>query len=98
MLYLGARLPLVGNLSRSVDSSTLIFWSGGDKAKTAAANLAKHLGGNPLEITRRGAYLEKKGFVPDVIWRAASTNFANVASETARVVQLSAVPSIKSIW
>jgi len=49
-------------------------------------------------MTRLGAYLEKRGIVPDAIWRAASTNFANVARGTARVVQLSAGPRTKSIW
>lgn len=81
-----------------------VFWSGGDAAKQAAANLAKSNGGKTLEMTVPGKVLDKittKSNFPILrpAWEAASKSFAKGAKGPVDAVQsASRGVRLESVW
>jgi len=80
-----------------------VFWSGGDLAKTAAADFAKSNGMQTLEMTTSGSimntvspYLPRSASSP--IWNMLSKNFANGATGEINVFQNAAGVGIESTW
>ncbi len=95
----GAKM-LADNVSQWINRLPSVFWSGGNPAQKASESVAKCVGGNTLEMTRLGQYLTKLDATIKT-WRAASQNFANVASNTSRSIysiQNSAYVNIGSTW
>ena len=79
---------LADNVSQAFNRTPQVFWSGGNVAKNAAKQVANKAAGKTLEMTRLGRYLEQTN-APYPAWQAASSNFANVATNSS--------PSIYSI-
>lgn len=80
-----------------------MFWSGGNVAKTAAADFAKTNGMKTLEMTTGGRimnsvspYLPRS--VSSPIWDGLSRNFARGATGEINVFQNAAGVSLKSTW
>ena len=80
-----------------------VFWSGGNVAKTAAADFAAANGMKTLDMTTSGRimnsislYLPKS--ISSPIWNKLSSNFAKGASGNINVFQNSAGVSINSTW
>ena len=98
---LGAGALMIGdNICQSMNKVPQVFWSGGDIAKNAAANLAENVGGLTLEMTQLGKYLEQTEASISA-WNIASQNFANVASNAASAiysVQNAAGVRLQSTW
>ena len=69
------------NVSQAVSKTPRIFWSGGNVAKDASKQVANNVGGQTLEMTRTGQYLESLN-PPIEVWRSASANFANAANSS----------------
>jgi len=95
----GAKM-LADNTSQACSSVSQVFWSGGDVAKNAAKQVANDVGGKTLEMTRLGTYLEQID-APYSVWQAASSNFANVASNSSSAIcsiQNAAGVSLQSTW
>ena len=91
---------LADNASQAYSNVSQVFWSGGDVAKNAAKQVANEIGGKTLEMTRVGAYLEQIS-APYSAWQAASSNFANVASNSSSAIysiQNASGVGIQSIW
>ena len=88
------------NVSQAFCGAPQVFWSGQDLAKNAARQIANDIGGKTLEMTKLGSTLEQSG-ASDAVWRAASSNFANVANNSSSAiysVQNAAGIRIQSIW
>ena len=95
----GAKM-LADNASQACSSVSQVFWSGGDVAKNAAKQVASDVGGKTLEMTRLGTYLEQID-APYSAWQAASSNFANVASNSSSAIysiQNAAGVGLQSTW
>ena len=95
----GAKM-LADNTSQACSSVSQVFWSGGDVAKNAAKQVANDVGGKALEMTRLGTYLEQID-APYSAWQAASSNFANVASDSSSAIysiQNAAGVGLQSTW
>ena len=95
----GAKM-LADNVSQASNNMTQVFWSGGDIAKNAAKKFANDIGGITLEMTRVGTYLEQID-APYSAWQAASSNFANVASNSSNAIysiQSTLGVGLQSIW
>ena len=91
---------LADNVSQACSNVSQVFWSGGDLAKNAAKQVASDIGGKTLEMTRVGAYLEQID-APYSAWQAASSNFANVASNSSSAIysiQNASGVGVQSIW
>jgi hypothetical protein len=91
---------LADNASQACSNVSQVFWSGGDVAKNAAKQVANEIGGKTLEMTRVGSYLEQIN-APYSAWQAASSNFANVASNSSSAIysiQNASGVGIQSIW
>ena len=91
---------LADNVSQAGSSVSQVFWSGGDVAKNAAKQVANDVGGKTLEMTRLGTYLEQID-APYSVWQAASSNFANVASNSSSAIysiQNAAGVGLQSTW
>ncbi len=91
---------LADNVSQACSSVSQVFWSGGDVAKNAAKQVANDVGGKTLEMTRLGTYLEQID-APYSAWQAASSNFANVASNSSSAIysiQNAAGVGLQSAW
>jgi len=91
---------LADNVSQAVSKVPQVFWSGGKTAKAAATSFAESIEGTTLEMTRLGQQLTSTGASND-LWRAASSNFANVASNignTVYSVQNATGIRIESVW
>ena len=91
---------LADNVSQACSSVSQVFWSGGDVAKNAAKQVANDVGGKTLEMTRLGTYLEQID-APYSVWQAASSNFANVASNSSSAIysiQNAAGVGLQSTW
>ena len=95
----GARM-LADNATQAFSCSAQVFWSGGDIAKGAAKQVANSFGGNTLEMTSLGRYLEQVEASYSA-WQAASANFANVAKSagsTIYSIQNAEGVGLQSIW
>ena len=91
---------LADNTSQACSSVSQVFWSGGDVAKNAAKQVANDVGGKTLDMTRLGTYLEQID-APYSVWQAASSNFANVASNSSSAIysiQNAAGVGLQSTW
>ncbi len=91
---------LADNASQACSNVSQVFWSGGDVAKNAAKQVANEIGGKTLEMTRVGSYLEQINAQYSA-WQAASSNFANVASNSSSAIysiQNASGVGIQSIW
>ena len=91
---------IADNASQAVAKAPQVFWSGGNLAKDSACKVAQDVGGKTLEMTRLGQHLEKIQ-APIESWKAASTNFANVAnnaSSSIYSIQNSDGVGLRSIW
>ena len=91
---------IADNVSQAWNNAPQVFWSGGDMAKNGAKQVASGIGGNTLEMTRLGMYLEQID-APYPAWQAASSNFANIASNaSSSIYSIQNVDGIKiqSIW
>ena len=91
---------VIYNMSQAVSKAPQVFWSGGNLAKDSARKIAQDVGGKTLEMTKLEQYLEKTK-APIEMWKAASTNFANVANNAGSCVysiQNSAGVGLRSIW
>ncbi|HJW27722.1 MAG TPA: RHS repeat-associated core domain-containing protein, partial [Saprospiraceae bacterium] len=80
-----------------------VFWSGGDIAKTAAADFAKATGGKTLEMTFTGKIMNSVSpilprSITGPVWNGLSTNFAKGASGSANFFTTPAGPRAGSIW
>lgn len=80
-----------------------VFWSGGNTAKTAAAEFAKASGMETLEMTTTGSIMNTiSPYLPNSItrpiWNKLSTNFARGATGDINVFQNTAGISLKSTW
>jgi hypothetical protein len=80
-----------------------VFWSGGNLAKTAAADFAATNGMKTLEMTTGGRimnfispYLPRS--VSSPIWNQLSSNFAKGASGNINVFQNAAGVNLNSTW
>lgn len=80
-----------------------VFWSGGEVAKTAAAEFAGSTGAKTLEMTAKGKimnaispYLSRK--ITNPIWDKLSSNFAKGASGEVNFFTTTAGPRATSIW
>ncbi|KIO74578.1 hypothetical protein TH53_25640 [Pedobacter lusitanus] len=101
--YVGAKV-LSGVSSLFTASETgRVFWSGGEVAKTAAADFAKANGMKTLEMTTTGRamnsispYLPRSATNP--VWNSLSRSFANGASGEAHFFTIPAGPRSGSIW
>jgi RHS repeat-associated protein len=87
----------------SVETGGRVFWSGGNVAKTAAADFAQANGMNTLEMTTSGRimntispYLPRS--ISGPIWDRLSSNFASGATGEINVFQNGAGVGIKSTW
>lgn len=88
-----SRAPYVGR----------VFWSGGNVAKTAAANFAKSNGMITLEMTTGGKVLDAvTPYLPNALsnplWRHMSANFAKGAAEKVHFFTTAAGPRAQSVW
>jgi hypothetical protein len=93
-------MMLADNLSQSIHHAPQVFWSGGDVAKNAAKQIAQSINGISLEMTKLGQHLEQTN-APWEMWKAASQNYANVASNAAssiHAVHNAAGVKLHSIW
>ena len=91
---------LADNASQACRNVPQVFWSGGDVAKNAAKQVANDVGGITLEMTRVGTYLEQID-APYSAWQVASSNFANVASNSSGAIysiQNAAGIGLQSTW
>lgn len=91
---------IADNVSQAVSKTPQVFWSGGNLAKDSARKVAQNIGGKTLEMTKLGQHLEKIE-APIEMWKAASTNFANVAnnaSSSIYSIQNTAGVGLRSIW
>jgi RHS repeat-associated protein len=84
-------------------STGRVFWSGGNLAKTAAADFAKATGGKTLEMTFTGKAMNGVSpFLPrsvsGPIWNSLSRSFAKGASGSANFFTTPAGPRAGSIW
>jgi hypothetical protein len=80
-----------------------VFWSGGIQAKNAAEAFARANGGQTLEMTMYGNFLDKitnRATYPYLkpLWNRASMNFARGAEGTVNVFQSGRGVRIESIW
>lgn len=81
-----------------------IFWSGGKEARQAAENFAKLSGGQTLEMTNTGKFLDvittdKTYPFLEPLWNRASKNFAKGAGNSVEVFQSgSKGVRIESVW
>jgi RHS repeat-associated protein len=83
--------------------ATSVFWSGGNVAKSAAADWASANGGVTLETTPAGQAVESATQGMDYaqarpLWEAASQDFAGQAAGEVHVFQSAAGVSIRSVW
>lgn len=95
----GAKM-LADNTSQACSSVSQVFWSGGDVARNAAKQVDNDVGGKALEMTRLGTYLEQIDAQYSA-WQAASSNFANVASNSSSAIysiQNAAGVGLQSTW
>ena len=93
-------LMLADNFSQSIHHAPQVFWSGGDVAKNAAKQIAQSINGITLEMTKLGQHLEQTNASWEM-WKAASQNYANVASNAASAVHAvhnAAGVKLQSIW
>ena len=91
---------IADNISQACNKVPQVFWSGGDVAKNTASKVASDIGGKTLEMTRLGAHLEQSQATSSA-WQAASSNFANVASNIdlpVYSIQSDVCVRINSIW
>lgn len=91
---------IADNASQACSNMSQVFWSGGDVSKDAARQVANSIGGKTLEMTRLGMFLEQSN-APYAAWKAASSNFANVASNlssTIYSIQNVSGVGLQSIW
>ena len=91
---------IADNISEAFSHAPRVFWSGGSIANYTARDYARSIGGQTLEMTRLGSYLEGIN-ASNQLWRAASANFANVArnaSSKLYCVQSTAGVKLRSIW
>jgi hypothetical protein len=87
----------------TTSATSRVFWSGGDIAKTAAADFAKVTGGKTLEMTFTGKIMNSVSpllprSVTGPIWNNLSTSFAKGASGSANFFTTPAGPRAGSIW
>jgi hypothetical protein len=92
----------MGGTTEAVAGSS-VFWSGGNVAKSAAAEFASANGLKTLEMTTKGSimnavspYLPRA--VSNPIWNSLSTNFAKGAAGEANFFTTVAGPRATSIW
>ena len=84
-------------------STGKVFWSGSDGAKDAAAAFAKKTGGNTLEMTKTGKFLDAittRKTYPFLkpAWNAASKRFAKGAGSSTDVFHSTNGVRLKSVW
>ena len=94
---------VVGGSKLAASNSGRVFWSGGNLAKTEAANFAAQNGMKTLEMTTRGSIMNKLSpHLPDVIttpiWHQLSKNFAKGAAGEVNFFTTVAGPRATSIW
>ena len=90
---------ILDNITQTINKVPQVFWSGRG-AKDASVQIANSLGGTTLEMTRLGQYLQASN-APISMWKAASANFANVASNIGNSVysiQSASGVRLGSIW
>jgi RHS repeat-associated protein len=106
LLSAGAAIPLIGDAvagAKAASNVPRVFWSGGDLAMDAAAQLAKRVGGITLEgsaqgraVARQTANLPWDQALP--IWRSNSIDFAAGAKGPAYVVHNSQGIPVAPVW
>jgi len=87
----------------AANTTTRVFWSGGNATKNAAASFAKANGMKTLEMTILGRLMNvTSSYLPRSIsnpfWRMLSKNFAKSARGEAHFVTTTAGPRAGSIW
>lgn len=92
-----------GAAATTVNNSSRVFWSGGNIAKSTAANYAKANGLKTLEMTTGGRIMNTINpilprSVSTPVWNRLSTNFAKGASGEAHFFTIPAGPRSGSIW
>ena len=93
-------MMIADNISQAINKAPQVFWSGGEAAMNAAAQLARDTGGLTLEMTRLGQHLMQTD-AGSSAWNAASQNFANVANNVASTiysVQNAGGIRLQSVW
>jgi RHS repeat-associated protein len=94
---------VVGGSKLAASNSGRVFWSGGNLAKTEAANFAAENGMKTLEMTKLGSIMNKLSpHLPEVIttpiWHQLSKNFAKGATGEVNFFTTLAGPRATSIW
>lgn len=98
-----SRTPYVWKLSDKTTQSPRVFWSGGSTAKDAAEAFARQTGGQTLEMTRFGRFLDTittRQTYPYLkpLWNHASRSFATGAEGPINVFHSSRGVRLESVW
>ena len=97
--WAGKLISTIGNAA----TNGRVFWSGGNIAKSAAANFAKANGMKTLEMTTAGRLMNSASpYLPrtitNPIWDRLSSNFAKGAAGEVNFFTTAAGPRATSIW
>jgi RHS repeat-associated protein len=95
----GSLVTSAARATGAAGAETTVFWSGGDKAKAAAAEWAAANGGKTVEMTNVGKALESANLPWEKakpLWDAASADFARNSSQVVHAFLRD--PSVIGIW